>query len=99
METNGNVSVILKSEYSPITPKQLNIHSDPVRMSYIIIDNGNVIKSCLKRLGLNDEWLYSKLKEYGLKKPCDVFYLGFEQCTGEIILIPKHKNKKGGKRA
>ena len=98
METNGNVSVILKSEYSPVTPKQLNIRSEAVRMSYIIIDNGTVIKSCMKRLGLNDEWLSSKLKEHGLKSASEVFYLGFEQGTGEIILIAKQKDKKRGRR-
>lgn len=98
METNGNVSVILKSEHSPVTPKQLNIQTETVRMSYIIIDNGTVIKSCMKRLGLNDEWLKSKLKEHGLKSASEVFYLGFEKGTDEIILIKKQKEKKGGRR-
>ena len=98
METNGNVSVILKSECSPVTPKQLDIQTEPVRMSYIIIDNGTVIKSCMKRLGLNEEWLGNKLKENGLKTASEVFYLGFEESTGESILIPKEENKNGRKR-
>ncbi len=89
METNGKVSVVLKSDESPIAPKQLNIKTEPVRMSYIIIDNGKVIDGCMKRLGLNQEWLDKKIKEKGLASAKDVFYLSFEQNTGKTVLIPK----------
>ena len=89
METNGKVSVMLKNEESPVTPKILNIKTDPVRMSYIIIDNGSVIKGCMKQLGLNEEWLKKCLKENGLKSAKEVFFLSFEQNTGKIVVVPK----------
>lgn len=94
METNGKVSVVLKSEESPILPKQLNIKTEPVRMSYIIIDNGKVIDGCMKKLGLNEEWLDKKIKEKGLASAKEVFYLSFEQNTGETVLIPKTQPKR-----
>lgn len=89
METNGDVSVVLKSQSSPVTPSQLNIKTNPVRMCYIIIDNGNIIKSCMRGLGLDDNWLNKKLKEKNIKSAKDVFYMSFEQNTGNTILIPK----------
>jgi len=95
METNGNVSVILKNESSPVTAKQLNIKTDTVRMSYIIIDNGNIIKECMDKLGLNEKWLKNKLEEHNIKRPEDVFYLSFEQMTGKTVVIPKEKRRKG----
>lgn len=89
METNGKVSVILKSEESPLTPKLMNIKTEPVRMSYIIIDNGNIIHGCMKMLGLNEEWLKRQLKDNGLKSASEVFFLSFEQNTGNIVVVPK----------
>lgn len=89
METNGNVSVILKEETSPVTPKQINIKTNKVRMSYIIVDNGTIVKSCMKNLGLNKEWLNNKMKEYGIKKAEDIFYMSFEEESGKTVIIPK----------
>ena len=89
METNGKVSIILKSQYSPIMPSQMSIKTEPVRMSYIIIDNGNIIHNCMKMLGLNEEWLRKELQKNGLKSAKEVFYLSFEQNTGNTVLVPK----------
>lgn len=89
METNGKVSVILKREESPVTPSMMNIEAEPVRMSYIIIDNGHVIRACMKQLGLNDEWLKNQLKKNNLKSAKQVFFLSFEQNTGNTVIVPK----------
>lgn len=91
METNGNVSVITKQEKSAVTPEQMKIKTDPVRMSYIIIDNGTPVYSCMKSLGLNDEWLSNKMKEHGIKNVKDIFYLSFEEKTGNTVVIPMDK--------
>ncbi len=91
METNGRVSVVLKSENSPVTTSDLQIKKEPIRLSFIIIDNGTVIGSCMKSLGLNNEWLNNTLKEYGLTKASEVFYLSFEQDSGKTVLVPKDK--------
>lgn len=90
METNGKVSVIQKQDKSYVTPNMLDIKTEPVRMSYIIIDNGTLIKSCLKHLGLNDQWLKSKLAEHKISAVKDVFYMTFEQHSGSVVVIPKN---------
>lgn len=89
METNGNVSVIPKQEKSPVTAEMLNLKPNPVRLSYIIVDNGTPVYECMKHLGLNRDWLRIQLKEHGLKSVRDVFYLSFEENTGKVVLIPK----------
>lgn len=93
METNGKVSVLLKSENSPVTPADLKIHTEPARMSYVLIDNGNLISGNLKRLGLDDIWLDKLLKKNKLKRPKDVFYLSVEKDTGNTVLIPREKEE------
>ena len=89
METNGKVSVILKAEDSPVTPRDMELVPEPVHMSYVIIDNGNLVRSNMKRFGLNDEWLEKQLKKEKLSNIKDVFYLSFEQNTGKVVLIPQ----------
>ncbi len=93
METNGKVSVILKTENSPVTPADLQIKTEPARMSYVLIDNGNLISGNLKRLGLDHIWLDKLLKKNKLKRPRDVFYLSVEKGTGNTVLIPKEKEE------
>ncbi|MBE5040226.1 DUF421 domain-containing protein [Ructibacterium gallinarum] len=95
METNGKVSVILNAESSPVTPPDLQQKPEPVRMSYVIVDNGTLVRTNLKRLGLNEEWLYKQLNKERLKHWREVFYLSFEQDSGKVVLIPK---EKGGKK-
>lgn len=89
METNGKVSVILKQDKSPATAEMFNLKPKPTGMSYIIIDNGTPIRGCMNQLGLNDEWLSNQLKIHNVKSVKDVFYLSFEESTGNTVLIPK----------
>ncbi len=98
METNGNVSVIMKSENSPVTPSDLNTKVEPVRMNYVIVDNGNLVRSNMERLGLDDRWLKKQLKSEKLDSVKDVFYLSFEQSSGKTVLIPQEKVKRGRQR-
>lgn len=89
METNGKISVILRAEDNPVSPKDLQIKPEPVAMSYVIIDNGNLISANLKRLGLDKNWMEKQLKEHKIKHYRDVFYLSYEQESQNIVLIPK----------
>lgn len=93
METNGKVSVILNAENSPVTPSDMNLKPSPVYMNYVIIDNGNLIKTNMERLGLNDEWLNEQLKKSKIDHIKEVFYLSFEEQTGKTVIIPKELKK------
>lgn len=97
MEPNGKVSVIMKAEYSPVTPKDMRIQSTPVQMTYVIIDNGNLIRANMKRLGLDNAWLKQVLQKKNLASYRDVFYLSMEKDSDQMTLIPKEK-KSGGKK-
>lgn len=93
METNGKVSVILNAENSPVTPSDMNLKPSTVYMNYVIIDNGNLIKTNMERLGLNDEWLNEQLKKSKIGHIREVFYLSFEEQTGKTVIIPKELKK------
>lgn len=90
METNGNVSVIQNSISRPVTPSDLGLDVQPTEISYIIIDNGNLIKSNLIRLNLSKNWLMDELKKEGVKKISQVFYMGADK-SGNAVVIKKEK--------
>ncbi len=93
METNGRVSVILRGEHSPVTPQDLNIPPGEVCLSYVLIDNGHLIRQNLTRFGLNDIWLKQRLSEYHVRHIRDVYYMSVEQGSLKTILIPKEASK------
>ncbi len=90
METNGNVSVIQNSISRPVTPSDLGLDVNPTEISYIIIDNGNLIKNNLIRLKLSKSWLMDELKKEGIKKISQVFYMGADK-SGNAVVIKKEK--------
>ena len=96
METNGKVSVIMNAQNSSVTPSDLHLNPGPDHKSNVIIDNGNLVRPNMERLGLNDDWLDKQLKTYNLKHPKDVFYLSFEQDSGSVVLSPRDSVKSQG---
>lgn len=88
METNGDVSVIQNSANRPVTPSDLGIDVPSPQISYIIIDNGNLIKNNLIRLNLDKGWVMSKLKEEGISRISQVFYMGADK-SGKCVVIKK----------
>lgn len=93
METNGNVSVIPNAKDRPLTPRDIGLDVEPTVISYIIIDNGNVLKSNLVRLGFDENWLKKQLKKHNVKRAGQVFYMGVDE-TGEVVFVPRKKEEK-----
>lgn len=94
METNGNVSIIPKSDQRPLTFSDLGIPAPkPPTLSYVIIDNGNTNLSTLKLLGFNEEWLKKQLRMHNIKKAEDVFCMTANS-DGATVIIPKKTEKR-----
>lgn len=73
LETSGNLSVLKKSEYQPVTPKDLKLPTDYKGLSTELIYDGVVIDQNLKQVNLNRQWLYGQLAKQGVKDPAEVF--------------------------
>ena len=91
METNGNVSVILNTENRPVTPSDMGIKAAQTEISYILIDNGTLIKNNLERLKISRKWVMDKLHENGLKKISLVFYMGADK-SGNAVVVKKGRD-------
>ena len=90
METNGNVSVIPKTENRPIELADVGLSAAPVELSYIIIDNGAINQNNLKRLGYNEVWLEKQLKSKKIANSSEVFCMTADK-SGEVVIITNEK--------
>ncbi|MGD8191953.1 DUF421 domain-containing protein [Brevibacillus ginsengisoli] len=66
METSGDVSILLKAENQPVTPKHLNLRVSPAEEPQAVIIDGVMMDESLSNLGLNRNWLDAELKKAGV---------------------------------
>lgn len=62
MEVSGDISVLPKSEYKPLTPLDMNIKTSKSSLECIAIIDGKIMKNNLKEIGKNEYWLKKELK-------------------------------------
>lgn len=74
LEANGQLSVLKKSQYQPVTPKDLNIATQYVGMSSELVFNGIIIEANLKNSNLTRQWLLDELKKKGIADLSEVFF-------------------------
>lgn len=99
MEANGEVSVMVKSEQTPVTPKHLEWKVASQAEPQTIILDGNILDEGLRNQGLNRAWLKVELDKLGIS-PENVF-IGQVDSSGDLyvdlfddaIQIPKPTTK------
>jgi len=65
MDTSGELNVLLKKEYQPLTPSDIGLPVAPEKFSMSVIMDGKVMEDSLKKAGLNRNWLDAKLHKLG----------------------------------
>ncbi|WP_042148621.1 DUF421 domain-containing protein [Paucisalibacillus sp. EB02] len=73
LETNGQLSVLLKSVKQPVTSEQLGVPVESDHGPTIVISDGQVMKNSLNRLGYTHEWLVAEVLKQGAFEINDVF--------------------------
>lgn len=87
LEPYGKISVIKKPEALPLTRKQMNLPYKVVAIPTILIYDGKVEEENLHNIGLEQNWLMTKLKEKGITSPKDVFIALLESDGSMYISI------------
>ncbi|WCR26827.1 DUF421 domain-containing protein [Paenibacillus thiaminolyticus] len=67
LEPNGGLSVLLKSEDQPLTPKDLNRNVRPARMMTDVVHEGKILTDNLQRRNKTTKWLHHELKKQGVE--------------------------------
>ncbi|WP_252230535.1 DUF421 domain-containing protein [Clostridium sp. ZBS15] len=73
IEPNGQLSVLKKPQYEPLTPKDMNITKASTGISTELIYDGILIHQNLKQLNKTEKWLMDQLKMYQIKDVSEVF--------------------------
>lgn len=77
LEKDGQLSVLKKAQFQPVTPNDLNLTPAPVALSSEIIYDGIIIDENLKNINKDINWLYTQLKAHNVKDPSEVFVATF----------------------
>jgi len=99
MESSGDISVLLKKESQPLTPKHLGIKVSPEKAPQAVILDGEMIDEGLSNLGLNRGWLQTELDKLGI--PLNNVFVGQADSYGQLYIdtyddqlnIPKPQEK------
>ena len=79
MESNGQLSVLIKANKKPVTPDDLDLKVESVSLVNDIIIDGKLIDKNLEMANINKKWLQSELKRKNIHNIEDVFYAGIDQ--------------------
>jgi uncharacterized membrane protein YcaP (DUF421 family) len=90
LEADGTMSIILFSEESAVTPKQMALSVPDMEYPVIIINDGRLLEQNLKILGFNEKWLQNQLKSRNIKSEKDVYLLSSNK-NGEIYYAVKER--------
>ncbi|HEX6988614.1 MAG TPA: DUF421 domain-containing protein [Bacillota bacterium] len=66
LETSGQVSVLLKGEHQPATPRHLGLPAAGVEMPAVVIEDGQVMQHALRAIGRDRPWLERELAAQGV---------------------------------
>lgn len=66
IEPNGDVSVLLKKENHPLTAKDIQLNSPPIKEPQTVIMDGLILDEPLSTAGLNRGWLHEELEKMGV---------------------------------
>lgn len=90
LETNGQLSIIPKSQKRPVTPQDLKISTDYEGLSMDFIIDGKLIDKNLKKANLNTDWLYNELSKLGILDIKDVLFACLDS-RGNLFCQKKSK--------
>lgn len=84
MEPNGELSVLLKKENQPLTPKHLGIKVSPEGEPQTVIMDGKRLDDPLAALGYSRQWLNTELDKLGVA--IENVYLGQADSYGQLYV-------------
>jgi Predicted membrane protein len=91
VETNGKVSVLLKPEFLPATPRDLNLTSQVAGLSTELVYDGVIVEENLKRANVDQIWLMRELKKQGINQISEVFLASLDSSGG--LYVDPYKEK------
>ena len=92
IEHNGNISVILRNDSQPLTPKDATVQVEESGIDHALIVDGQINKKNIKNSGKNIDWLNKQLAQRHLSAS-DVFLMTVND-NNRIFISKSKKDKK-----
>jgi uncharacterized membrane protein YcaP (DUF421 family) len=93
LEPHGQLSVLKKSQYLPLTPENMNMSTVYKGLPTEIIKDGKVLEKNLKQNNLTGHWLIQELKKRNIINTSDVVYAALNT-SGVLYVSLKQSNLK-----
>jgi uncharacterized membrane protein YcaP (DUF421 family) len=84
LEANGDLSVLLKKENQPLTPKDLGLKTAAEKETQTVIMDGKILDGPLSASGHNRGWLQTELKKIGVT--LDNVFIGQVDSYGQLTV-------------
>ena len=95
LETNGQLSIIPKPEARNVTVADLGIKNPKKEiLPFMIVSDGSLNPSELKRSGKSEKWLMAELKKSGITDLKEVFVASYEPSDGLFVQKKGENDKK-----
>jgi len=72
LETDGELSVLLKSQKRPLTPADIQLPTKYEGVPSELVMDGEIIFQNLEQNNLDEQWLISELRKRGYNSPRDI---------------------------
>jgi len=92
LEPGGHISVIPKSQFRPVTPKDLGIETEYEGLPVHVVNDGEILYDNLRVAGITEEELLGKMEEQGICDVKDVFFASVDS-DGSLYVSPKNRQK------
>lgn len=96
LETNGELSVLPKSQKQPLTPSDLGIPTEYKGLTKDIVMDGEILHENLHSVHLDEGWLMGILHSQGIKEVHDVFYAGLDTSGNLYVSLKNKSHEKEG---
>lgn len=94
LETNGQLSIIPKKDARTVTVRDLKIKdAQQEQIPCMLISDGEIIETEIKRSQKSKEWLYKELKKRNATVK-DVFIASYDKNDGLLIQLKGEEDKK-----
>lgn len=93
LETNGKLSVFLKSALQPPSSATLGVPVSAEALPYTVVSDGRLLSENIRKLGATEPEITALIRKNGFLSHREIFYMSLTTARA-LVLIPKDKPKK-----
>ncbi len=92
LETNGQMSVLLKPQFQTASVSDINGQNQPTTMPCLIVSDGKLLTKAMEKYNISKKKIENKVKQENLRLK-DIFLMTIDQ-NGEFTIVKKNKDNR-----